>query len=151
MSNTVKKILLNELMTKQLKNVPASKRLRYKDLTRIAKHIDSSIFAKVKCSIWNGYITNMNNSKKGIYINFYFKQKKVALHRLLYYNFVGNIEENEYLKFSCESKGKCCNINHLIKYKKVSNDETDSDKSDGSETDESECELTTPEFTINFD
>ena len=118
MSGIVKKNLLNELMTKQLKNITPSKRLRYKDLTRIAKNLSSTIFGEDTCSIWDGYVTNVNNEKKGVYINFYFKQKKVALHRLLYSNFVGQIEDDEYLKFSCDNRGKCCNINHLVKYEK---------------------------------
>ena len=118
MTNIVKKNLLSELMANQLKNMTPSKRLRYKDLTRISKNLSSTIFGKSKCSIWEGYVTNINNEKKGVYINFYFKQKKVALHRLLYANFVGEIDDNEYLKFSCDNRGKCCNVNHLIKYEK---------------------------------
>jgi hypothetical protein len=145
MSNIVKKNLLNELMTKQLKNITPSKRLRYKDLSRIAKHLDSSIFADEKCSFWTGYITNINNTKKGIYINFYFKQKKVALHRLLYANFVGSINHNEYLKFSCEHRGRCCNLNHLVKYTKVST-RVDSIK----ETDTRDV-VDSSIFTISFD
>ena len=47
----------------------------------------------------------------------------MALHRLLYANFVGNINDNEYLKFSCDNRGKCCNINHLVKYIKKSDDD----------------------------
>jgi hypothetical protein len=145
MSNIVKKNLLNELMTKQLKNITPSKRLRYKDLSRIVKHLDSSIFADEKCSFWTGYITNINNTKKGIYINFYFKQKKVALHRLLYANFVGSINDNEYLKFSCEHRGKCCNVNHLVKYTKVSVDDDNIKETNTSDVVDSSI------FTITFD
>ena len=53
---------------------------------------------------------------KSPYVNFYFKDKKVALHRILYHNFIGLINDGEYLKFTCENRGKCCNINHFIKY-----------------------------------
>lgn len=31
-------------------------------------------------------------------------------------NYVGTLLDNEYLKFSCDNKGKCCNIHHMKKY-----------------------------------
>lgn len=109
--------LYKELINMQIKNVPSSKKLYPNDLRRICKYIKSSIFDTQKCCLWNGYITNINNSNKGTYINFYYNKKKVALHRLLYINFVGELTKNEYLKFNCENKGMCCNIHHLKKFK----------------------------------
>ena len=53
----------------------------------------------------------------GTYVNFYFRKKKVALHRLLYINFIGHLDDDEYLKFNCENKGKCCNVHHMNKFK----------------------------------
>jgi hypothetical protein len=108
--------LLNELLKKQLDSVPLDKKFRYTDLKRLSKYIKTSIFDENKCTLWDGYITNVNNTNKGIYINFYFKGKKTALHRLLYINFVGDLSDNEYLKFNCENKGKCCNVKHLKKF-----------------------------------
>lgn len=110
-------LLLSELLERQLKNIPSKKRLHINDLKRISKFIGSSIFDADKCSLWNGYITNANNTLKGIYVNFYFRNKKVVLHRLLYTNFIGDLEDDEYLKFSCSEKGKCCNINHIKKFR----------------------------------
>lgn len=88
-------------------------RLSYADIKRIAKYI------KVKtveddCILWDGYI----NCCKGRtpYINFYFNSKKVALHRLLYHNYVEELKDNEYLKYTCINKGKCCNYKHLKKF-----------------------------------
>ena len=107
---------LKELLTNQLKNINQTKRLNYNDIKRISKFLSSSIFDQTQCSLWNGYITNEKNQSKGTYINFYFNQKKIALHRLLYLNFIGDILNTEYLKFSCPNKGKCCNIHHLKKY-----------------------------------
>ena len=106
--------VLRELLSKQLKNINLDKKLQFGDIKRIAKYLKESIFGN-KCSIWDGYITNSNKDNKGTYVNFYFKEKKVALHRLLYLNFIGELKDNEYLKFSCENKGKCCNINHFSK------------------------------------
>jgi hypothetical protein len=108
--------LLKELLSKQVKNIDAYKKLQFADMRRICKYISTSIFDQNKCCIWNGYITNINNSAKGTYINFYFQKKKKALHRLLYINFIGELTNNEYLKFSCENKGYCCNIYHLNKF-----------------------------------
>ena len=109
--------LLKELLTKQLSNVPPNMRLYYGDLKRICKYISNSIFDENKCCIWEGYITNSNINDKGTYINFYYKKKKVALHRLLYSNFIQPMDKTEYLKFSCPNKGKCCNVYHYNKFK----------------------------------
>lgn len=109
--------IFKELLKNQLPNVPSQWRLNINDMKRICKYINSSIFDLENCCIWNGYVTNMNNTNKGTYVNFYFKNKKVALHRLLYSNFVAPLDSSEYLKFNCDNKGICCNINHYEKYK----------------------------------
>jgi hypothetical protein len=61
-----------ELLTKQLKNICASKKLLFSDIKRISKFLSDTIFDENKCSLWNGYITNEKNQSKGTYINFYF-------------------------------------------------------------------------------
>lgn len=109
--------LLNELLIKQIKGVPQDKKLQYTDLKRVCKYIYSSIFDENNCCLWTGYVTNANNTTKGTYINFYFRKKKAALHRLLYSNFVGELTDNEYLKFNCDNKGMCCTVKHLRKFK----------------------------------
>lgn len=113
----MKKELLVTLLEKQRKDVPITKKLRYNDMKRLCKYINSTIFDENVCTLWNGYITNIENVNKGVYINFYFKGKKIALHRLLYINFIGDLADDEYLKYSCENKGKCCNVTHLQKFK----------------------------------
>lgn len=115
--------ILRELLAKQLKDVPTQKKLQYTDLKRISRKISSSIFDYDQCVLWKGYITNANNKSKGVYINFYFRGKKVALHRLLYSNFIGPIDDDQYIKFACENRGMCCNLNHLKKYSYNRNDE----------------------------
>lgn len=109
--------IFKELIRKQLIDVPAEWKLGINDIKRICKYIYESIFDKEKCCIWNGYVTNMNNTNKGTYVNFYFKNKKVALHRLLYSNFVAPLDSSEYLKFNCNNKGICCSVGHYEKYK----------------------------------
>jgi hypothetical protein len=107
---------LKELLINQLKNVNPNKKLNYGDIKRISKFLSNSIFHDTACSLWNGYITNEKNQTKGTYINFYFNKKKIALHRLLFLNYIGEISNKEYIRFTCENKGKCCNINHMKKY-----------------------------------
>jgi len=115
---TDKKKILKELTEKQLKNIPVDRKLHFKDLRRITKYINTSIFDSENCCMWNGYVTNETNSKRGTYVNFFFRKKKVALHRLLYENFVGMLGDDSYLKFNCDesdSCGKCCNVQHMVK------------------------------------
>lgn len=139
-------ILLIELLQKQRKDVPSDKKLFLPDIQRICKNISSSIFDEKECCIWNGYITNLNKNKKGTYINFYFKNKKMALHRILYVNYVDDLNSNYYIKYTCKNKGICCNINHLKRYqykKKKSEEppvETTPDESEEEEDDDDENE-----------
>lgn len=115
-----------DLKRRQLPNVPASKRLRPNDIHRIVQHTDNSIFDEESCALWTGYITNLKNKRKGTYINFYFRdKKKVALHRLLYANFKGVIADTDYIKYSCPNKGRCCNINHMVRFEYNSNEKED--------------------------
>jgi len=117
-----------ELKRRQLPDVAQSKRLRPNDIHRIVQHTDNSIFDDDRCCLWTGYITNLKNKRKGTYINFYFRdKKKVALHRLLYANFKGDISNKDYIKFSCQNKGKCCNINHMVRFEYNSNEKDDDD------------------------
>ena len=120
-----------ELKLRQLPDVPASKKLRPNDIHRIVQHTDNSIFDNDKCCLWTGYITNLRNKRKGTYINFYFRdKKKVALHRLLYANFKGEIGNQDYIKYSCHNKGKCCNINHMVRFEYNAGDIDENDEDD---------------------
>jgi len=105
--------LFEELIKKQRKNCKESKKLTLQDIRRITKNLRTSIFDVSCCSLWEGYITNKNKDSKTSYINFYFRHRKVALHRLLYENYVSDIEETQYIKYNCSNKGVCCNINHM--------------------------------------
>ncbi len=115
-------VILKELLNNQLKNISIQNKLKFNDIKRISKFLTSSIFDKNNCSLWNGYVTNENNNFKGTYINFYYNKKKIALHRLLYENYVDLVNEDDYIKFTCVNKGKCCNINHLKKFSYNKND-----------------------------
>lgn len=134
---TDKEILVNEMVTKQRTHVPLNRRLCFKDIQRIAKHICNSIFYSNDCVIWQGYITNLNKREKGSYINFFFKKKKEALHRLIYENFVGTMSNKNFIKFNCENKGICCNINHMEKFVKKRYIRSNSIDASGGENDAS--------------
>ena len=108
---STKNQIMVQMLQYQKKNLPYGMKLDVNDIKRIIENIDNSPFDENDCCIWNGYITNSNEKCK--YINFYFKHRKIALHRLLYINYVGMLEDKNYLKFTCPNKGICCNINHI--------------------------------------
>lgn len=112
--------ILIELIENQISNIDTENKLYLSDMQRLSKNINDSIFDKNNCCLWNGTKIKKNNNK-GYYINFYFNKKKMSLHRILYINFIGNLNKNEYLKFTCCNKGLCCNINHITKIKKKEN------------------------------
>lgn len=105
--------ILVQMLQYQKKGLPYKMRLDLEDIKRIVENINTSPFDENECCIWDGYITN--NNEKCKYINFYFKHRKIALHRLLYINYVCNLENKNYLKFTCQNKGTCCNIKHIEK------------------------------------
>jgi len=142
--------LFNELLNKQKKNIYCSKKLSYRDLNRITKYIDKSIFGE-ECCIWNGYISKSINEKK-YYINFFFKNKKTCLQKLLYQNYIGPLKKREYIKYTCDNSGKCCNINHLIKYLppcETNDIESDSD-SDETNSEYSDLSESGSDFIVTF-
>lgn len=145
-------IFLKELIKKQLKNISNDKKLTFNDIKRISKFLTSSIFDKNKCSLWNGYITNENNQSKGTYINFYFNKKKIALHRLLYINYIEDVNNNEYIKFSCLNKGKCCNIYHMNKYiynKNINNNIDNIQNNNNNNNTNDDCKPSNEQISIN--
>lgn len=111
--------IFQELIINQRKDCKDNKKLSLSDMKRIAKNLKTSIFNKNECSIWNGYITNYNKVDKPNYINFYFRHKKVALHRLLFENYITELGDDQYLKFNCKNKGCCVNINHMYTIKQL--------------------------------
>ena len=101
------------MVRRQLPNVPHHLRLGISDMQRIINNTDDDIFNKTRCSLWNGYVTTTSTSSA--YINFWFKGRKISLHRLLFVNYCGTLESNSYLKYICPNKGVCCNLNHFMK------------------------------------
>lgn len=108
-------VFMTEMLRRQIPIVPSDKKLQPDDIRRVCEWLTTSIFDKVSCSLWNGYITNDKHLHKWKYVNFYFNSKKVPLHRLLYINFVENLKDTEYIRYECPNKGVCCNVNHMTR------------------------------------
>ena len=106
--------IIANLHINQLDDIDSKYKLSYKDILRLASHMDGDPFSISECCKWKGAISiSANNSK---YINFWFKRKKYSLHRILYINYKNNLPANKYLRFSCQDysmRGMCCNINHI--------------------------------------
>lgn len=121
----------NQINTKQFRLSPSEKKLLClmlikqrecikKDLRmsilQIIKFLGNSntktnllgIFDLNKCCEYNSSINDKYSN------NFYINNKKIAIHRLLYINFVDDLDDNIYLKHKCNNKN-CCNINHIEK------------------------------------
>ena len=98
-------------------DIPEESKLGIRHIIRISKYLNKSIFDKNECSIWQGYIIIQNREYSCPFVNIYFKHKKVNLHRLLFINYKDSLKKDEYIKFICENPGKCCNINHMMKFK----------------------------------
>jgi hypothetical protein len=104
-----KNVLVDEMINKQLKNINILEKLTFKELLRITKNINTSLFGK-HCCLWEGYYIEKKNKK---YINFFFHRKKRLLKRLLYVNFIGKLNNTNYIRTTC-GNDLCCNINHII-------------------------------------
>ncbi len=114
MNNNLSNIILYDLIINQRNIINNNMRLSYNDLKRISKYLITTIFNNNDCCIWNGYLSTIKNNKHN-YINFFFNKKKYSLQRLLYINYIDDLNNNEYIKYNCDNKGGCCNINHIYK------------------------------------
>lgn len=103
--------LLSDMIQYQRENITELQnygKMSFKDLKRLEKYLPRNIFDTDECVIYLGYI----NKKKYI-SGFYFNKKKVLVNRLLYHNFIDDIEDKMIIENTCENKGICCNIKHL--------------------------------------
>ena len=79
-------------------------RLDLEDLLRIANRLDADIFKDTGCTRFNAASQQVS-----------FHGEKVPLNRLLYHNFIGDVNPGDLVINSCENKGACCNIRHIKK------------------------------------
>ena len=102
-------ILFNEMIEKQLPNVLINK-LSESDIQRITNKLNDSIFNN-NCVLYQGVYYKKNNK---FYIPFYYNYKKISLTRVLYINYVESVNSNTHIKYTCNNKGLCCCLNHMI-------------------------------------
>lgn len=81
-------------------------KMSFEDIQRIEKNIQKDIFDK-ECCLYKGEIKNG-------FASISFKGKKVSVQRLLYHNYIGTIRRNQIIYYSCDNKGLCCCLDHLI-------------------------------------
>lgn len=81
-------------------------KLRFEDLKRIDLYTPGDMIVSKECVEYMGEIT------KSGYMNISYKGKKVSLLRLLYHNYIDEIEPKYTMVQTCGNK-KCVNINHL--------------------------------------
>ena len=112
-----KTLLYKKLVDKRI-DCPLKYKLDIDSLNKILNNIDDDIFDSDECILWKGLITSKNNGKVN-YINFYFNKQKIILHRLLYNNYIKNINNKQYIKYSCDNKGICCNLKHMYVIEKL--------------------------------
>ena len=126
-----KHMILSEMIAKQRKTDNEKYHLEPNDLSRVCKNIDSSIFQTEECVLWKKFLTKSNDDKS-CYVNFYLRKNKFALHRILYINFIAELKSNQYLKYTCDNPGQCCNLSHFYK---VNENEKEGEYDEYEETD----------------
>lgn len=106
--------ILENLIKNQSEHVELKSKLLLSDLKRLTNNLSKDIFCD-ECSLWEGPVLVANNKE---YISFFINGKKVSLNRILYKNYIGELNDKEYLKYSCSNKGRCCSLKHLYKINK---------------------------------
>jgi hypothetical protein len=106
--------ILENLIKNQKEHVELKSKLLFSDLKRLTNNLSKDIFCD-ECSLWDGPILVANNKE---YISFFINGKKISLNRILYKNYIDDLDNKEYLKYSCVNKGRCCSLKHLYKVNK---------------------------------
>jgi hypothetical protein len=101
-------IKLSKMVDMQRRNVPDVGnygKLIYSDIKRLDRFIDGDIFGNM-CCLYNG-------ERKSNYTTMSFRSKKISVLRLLYHNYTADITRTDKIKYVCDNKGICCNLNHI--------------------------------------
>lgn len=101
---------LKNLLCYQRRDVPdigLYGKLNFEDMKRIDRTIYGDITNSKGCCLYNGTIVGNK------YSTFSFNGKKTSLIRMLYHNFINDIDPNKRVEWSCKNKGLCCNLSHF--------------------------------------
>ena len=117
---------LTNLISLQRKDVPdvgLYGKLSFEDLKRIDRASLGDVTSSRNCCLYIG------ETVSNTYCTFSYKGKKTSIIRMLYHNFIGDIDPDAQIKYTCENKGRCCNLKHfeLNKKKKAPKKEEISD------------------------
>jgi hypothetical protein len=89
-----------------------SRKLAYNDIIRIESNIgDGDIFNNDNnCILWKNNFSDVNGRKK---IFYHLHKRKHLLQKILYYNYVNEIDSKQRIKYKCDNEGLCCTISHI--------------------------------------
>lgn len=104
---------LIENKRKNIPNIGNYGSMNSSDIKRIDMFVQGNIFHSNECCLYSGEIKNT-------YSTISYNSKKVSVLRLLYHNYVNNIQPNDNIEYLCENKGVCCNLSHFKLKNKVS-------------------------------
>lgn len=115
--------LIEDLHNKQLpkETIPKEHHLRRSDILRMAKRLPSPPFHPTECCILHINRGDRISTRKS-YPNFWMKtrgkSRKSDLARILYINYKGELDADDYLSRSCshDISDVCVNLNHLVKH-----------------------------------
>jgi len=89
-------------------------KLDFHDIKRLDTYIKGNIFVGDKCCLYTGEI-------KKKYSTISYNGKKVSVLRLLYHNYIDDINHEDNLEYLCDNPGICCNLRHFKIKGKTSN------------------------------
>ena len=108
--------ILIEMCVRQRANVQEKYKLSAKEMRRLIQSLEygKSIFGSPTdpCVLWTGYMVEKDGKYQ--YVNFYIRNKRYSLHRVLYDNFIGSADESKQLKHICSNPAICCNLGHIV-------------------------------------
>lgn len=99
--------LLNfQRQRKKISEIGNYGRLDFEDIKRLDKYIKGNIFVSNECCLYTGEV-------KKKYSTISYQGKKVSVLRLLYHNYIDDVEEKDTLEYLCDNPGVCCNLKHF--------------------------------------
>jgi hypothetical protein len=99
--------LLNfQRQRKNITDVGNYGKLDFQDIKRLDMYIKGNIFSSKECCLYTGEI-------KKKYSTISYKGKKVSVLRLLYHNYIKDVQADDTLEYLCDKTGVCCNLRHF--------------------------------------